>query len=231
MNMKIVCYLCLLSLITVGCGNGQSVKISEYAGIWYDIEYDRYIEVFSNGDYVLYRCTVNDGYVTNGEILGNFNGDELTVYHTSGDETLSVERVENGIIIIEDGYTFLHEKAEKIPETCSGDAVDITYHSPESAKVGELTTFIVDFDYRLTSSSHAMISIFFTSSQYGSITSKKRIEVFPTELESDTLTDDTIPLIFENGEPFELYVIMSDLEDGEWKYKRLSTDSVIINVY
>lgn len=231
LKMKSIIPTTLLGLFLVGCGSDSKDDTSEYSGLWYYLESDTYFDISNSGSLSSYSCTLNDGYVIEKNISGVIEGNSLQIID-NGVETsvFTLERDDTVLTIASDEITLLFEKSDPIPNGCLGNAIEISFSSPLEAIEGIETSFIVNFDYRLTAAS-ADVEIGFTSDESGSytISAQESFSIDESGLGSGSLMVDEVPVIFENLAPYYLHINMSP-KDTEGPYSPYASDKTLISV-
>ncbi len=213
-----VIYVVIVSLIIQGCvgGNGNDDDSSQYEGIWYSNTYDSYYVIQNNNTIEVKECSVNHGYKTS--YTGTISGNTVTIFNS--DFKLNI--VEDELNFSIDGINIAAPFAKKssIPELCTGDAIEITFFSPEIAIEGDLTTFIVNIDYRLVSANSGTIHLGFNTNTEEPTSFRltdSSFEIENTETGSASLTAVINPVYYAPPYEFLLYVNLSPSHTtGPW---------------
>jgi len=207
-----------------GSGSGNNIGVS-YEGIWYNTSIDNYIEI-TNSE-VLYRvCSINDGYRVS--LKGKVDGDNFNILNTilklslSGD-SLTISDSSSGSIV-------KYSRKSSIPVVCTGDAIEITLIAPTSVTEGLLTTFVVNFDYRLTSTNSGIVYFGFNTDVVNSFTlTENTFKIVNAETSSGSLTADTLPVLYNLPDSFMLYVNLSN-DPHPTPWVALSSDFIPVTV-
>jgi hypothetical protein len=101
-----------------------------------------------------------------------------------------------------------YTKKSEIPATCITDGIRITSYSPKTAVQGELTTFIINFEYQLKSVDTAIIPPGFTIKDDGSSSLVTPQHNASKGLRFVGMLVKGIPLLFANKTPFKLQLLM-----------------------
>lgn len=226
--------LCVL-FITSGCGggaegNGTERVENEYAGVW--TSDDNYLKITNEGDVVIYKCSFYDGYIPDNSETGTVVGNEMVLINDLETYSVQLEKQTENIVLTRDNEKIILKPAE-LPSICDEDGIELTFSSPQKAVEGELTTFTVDFDYRLSSSASAIIKVGFTSNDDGDFAFNyynPKLEITERGFGSGTLSVESRPLFFENGTPYSLYLILYDNTDGAETFIPFSSAKVVIDV-
>ncbi len=241
--MRIIKYLSILAMTSMllisGCvdlsdsnSDTNSNSETENLDVWYFPNTDLYFSINNKGEVNIHNCSLNDGYVIDNFLSATLNNDVLELlYNGKSMATYIVENNgETNNLIVNDELIIPFLIASEVPNTCSNDAIEITYFSPEEATEGVETLFIVNFDYRLTKNS-AEIQLGFTSSANGSYrpTSEETLLINESGVGSSSLTVNHIPELFENVPLFFLHINMSP-QNIDGPYSPYATDRELITI-
>lgn len=221
--MRMLSLLCLLLLAACNGESGsESSPDNKFSGFWSTEKSDGYLEIKESGDVLLRTCSLNDGYTAEEGISYKLAGNKLSTmmegFTFSGTLELKKEGKQLVLsydkdIVLPPGHTLQSEavlltKQDTIPDFCDGDAIEITYYSPKEAIEGELTTFTVDFSYRLSSSDKATIEVGFTRKDHTTLLDNKKIELSSKGLGSDSFVVESVPLVIGSGVPYSMSILM-----------------------
>lgn len=211
----------LLSLsIMSGCGGGSpdavgSSTSNKYKGFWAPSDTGAYLKVDSKGAASLYTCDFTEGYKTDGITLGNITGDTL-VPTAKGQNSVLLKLTNNGsdFSYTVNGVEQSYKKVNQIPSICTTDGIKITGISPATANEGVPTSFIISFTYQVESTSNAVIKAGFTAKENNRVElTDNELKVTKKGLSSGGMVVTGTPLIFDNGKPFKLHLVMQKAED------------------
>jgi hypothetical protein len=221
----------LSALLISSCNNESSGGEVDSLEVWYLTQANVYLTIDSTGDVRSYECSVSDGYVQETDVSGQLIGNQMVISNSGSEDLIyTVELGENQRLVHEE-YEVPFEVAFEVPSTCNDDAIEITYFSPEEAPEGIETEFLLNFDYRVASSENMIIEIGFTFDQDGGfVLTNDELEVSSLGVSSGTLTAHYVPEIFENSEPFKMYVVMYQARDNSGRFSPTASDEVLINV-
>ncbi|PKF61103.1 hypothetical protein CW745_12415 [Psychromonas sp. psych-6C06] len=220
-------------LFIVACNSGSETESNKYDGFW-KLD-DTYLEITNLGEIIIYDCTLSDGYT---RTIGDFArvvGNEMIINGRDVKDSYQLSISDGRVIGTDDELKFVLEPAE-LPTLCE-DGVEIVYNYPQEAIEDELTTFTVDFDYRLSTDSEAVVRIAVRSAEYGLIFSDDQyIEIQKNDLGRGSFTVEATPFISnDREEPFALYIflfITPELESqNSIKFIRNKHTSVPIHVW
>jgi len=224
--------LLLISVLISGCGSSSDNSLNESSEVWFFPDTNDYFEIKKSGVVSLYECSLHDGYVVDDALSGVVNNGELELFFEGGDSTIFYIE-SNGEVnsLVIDEFNISFDIVNEIPNSCDDDAIEITYFSPEDAIEGVETEFVVNFDYRLSSSESAIIEIGFTKDEVGTFTlTNSELEVLEPGTSSGSLTVSVFPSLIQNSQPYRLHIIMYEpVEPGE-SFSPTAEDSEIINV-
>ena len=233
--MKLILYfvLCLPLIFISGCNiisnSDSNTEINKYAGNWYSQEIDYYIRITNDGKVYKHYCSIDDGYESDGSLYGIVINDALT--YVIGDPA-QITAQENEISFVDFGLAVSFEKRSEIPEVCNNNAIKITFYSPEEATEGELTTFVINFDYRLSSPPSAIIRVGVAPRRSEDFI-QPDVELIITEkgLSSGSLTVQIKPLFFADKQLFKLYILMyiEQEKEGITSSITIASEEVYIN--
>lgn len=233
--------LALLSLNLIACnvegGRSSSDDSSnDLTGYWYNAADDSYIEIEPNGDVSEFDCTVNEGYQKNGDAIGTIIGNQLTISDEDVATTVIFTRNGDALEIASKSVfekqsqtiTTTASKANSIPTSCQGDAIEITETTPTTVIEGQETEFVVNFDYRLASTSNATIYFLYTDSEgiyhYSEEQSK---QITSKGTDSGSFTINLSPETYNESEPYNLMVELRPRSNSNIK---TSSDKVKIDI-
>jgi hypothetical protein len=156
MNNLISVITIITALTITSCGgggqNGDKLPVdNKYVGIWYDDGNDTYLKILDSGVASLYICTLHEGYQENSGIYAEVINDELNVTEEQSSHVYSLQIQNQNLLLSSTNVSLALTMADSIPTICENDAIEIVYLSPLEVYEGELTTFIVNYEYRLTS--------------------------------------------------------------------------------
>lgn len=221
--------LLVLTLLTgpllLGCGGGGDSGNS-FAGIWHSTSADEYLEIQSSGLAKHRVCSINDGYPVRN--VGRINGNTLEI----DSETYGIW-LENDILNVLRDYDdriFEFIRAWSVPDACAGDAIEITYVSPARATEGALTTFIVNFDYRLSSTTSGIVDLGFNLNDADTFRFTGGVlEITGTGTGSGSLSAEVSPVFYEPPESFKAAVSLWRNSDPTGRYG-LAWDETAVTV-
>ena len=99
--------------------NGVSDPISKYAGNWHYKEANTYLQIQSNSNITIRRCSINNGYVADKNLTASINNDTLTIIDGKLKRTSTLSMIDNKLIeTYTDGSTVQWLKHNNIPESC-----------------------------------------------------------------------------------------------------------------
>lgn len=234
----------LTSLLMAGCGSdGESDSSNQdFTGYWYNAKGDSYIDIRSNGDMYGYKCTLNEGYQSDGSVTGKISGNQVTFTNDASDGTAQVTATRNGDTLTfnltqtKDGKTFTAAtsgtKTDQIPTICTGDAIEVTYASPTTATAGQETQFVVSFDYRLTSTAKATIQLAYpVDSDLEYLWPRNAIlHLDKKGMGSGSFTATVTPEKLSNNKPYRLLLEMSQDLDNDDDTDKFDTDEVEVTI-
>ena len=174
------------------------------SGVWHYVEplgrgftKNSYIEISQNGDFTLYQCTLNDGWIPHPRVSGNYNGTELSIrediYFTGryNDEVYSLTYSEEnpsslrigdyddilfGISVEDDDGAINFTRATSLPSSCNESIVEIVSVTPDNVISNIETPVSVEFQYRNSSGIDLLLGILGTCSDDESEVSEAIIE-------------------------------------------------------
>ncbi len=213
-------------LILFGCSDSDDTTSVSYEGNWYNTSADSYLEITNSNTALFRECSVNNGYQVVGS--GELEGDSIP----SGSFTYKLLRAGNKLTLSAEGLGDIAELIlqSSIPSVCTGDAIEITFGSPTSATEGILTTFTVNFDYRLISRDSAIVYFGFNTSNSSNFTlTDNTFEITQAESGSGSLTADIMPVFYDSPDSFSIYVNISENPHPD-VWAPLSSDNMAITV-
>ena len=207
-NLVFFIFLCGI-LVSCSENGGNSTSFN---GNWYLATSDTFVEISSDDTVFIRECTLNDGYRVS--YTGTINGDTIFL-NDGGELILRLESDTLFVTVVSTDEVLELARMDSIPSLCQGDAIEITYVSPTSAIEGVLTTYIVNFDYRLSSSDSGEITLSFNTVDPNGFEVLDTLILPQAETSSGSLTADVVPILYSSPNSFELSV---DL----WRYPRSS---------
>ncbi len=223
----------LLYVLATGCSkNDNSARPSPYIGNWYFGGTDAYLEI-TKTEVLLRECSLNDGYVSNGEAKLTLIDDIILSSIDGVEEKINLEIREGQLIAHDEEGEYESElsRVDNIPEYCSSDALEITYASPVEVVQGETIEFIVSFDYRLTSQLPAEIRVGRSNGEVGAhLVYDEVIELSSQGLGSGSFTVLVTPEVFDSKILYDIEVSMIPVVDVGAYYTQYATDRVILKV-
>jgi hypothetical protein len=229
----------LFSMFMAGCelnedsstsSDAEHIETSQ-AVIWYLPEFDAYYKFLNNIIYS-YRCSINNGYKLFRTQSGFISEESITFTDNEAPVTNDIEMQDgNNGLIIDDDFSYPFKLVTDIPLVCDGDAVEITYFSPEEVEEGVETNFVVNFDYRLASAENAVIDLGFTTEKDTFIIAGDKFEITERGTSSGSLTARYIPTSIEGGFPFQIHITMYEPTEGEELIYSIAGDekTIIVN--
>lgn len=219
-------YLILFSLFLSGCGGGSNNGTDSYQGYWKHEFVDTYLEIRSDNIARIRACSLNDGYVETDS--GTLVDDELTI----GSAVFNLALSGDSLIVTDDiiGAEVIFSRVASIPGECTGDAIEITSVTPSSVNEGVLTTFTVNFDYRLVSVENAIVDVGFnnTDPNIARLT-EDTWEINSASLGSGWFVVDMTPVYYAEPDNFIVSVFLSE-NPHPTKWFPLSSSQSIITV-
>lgn len=220
--------LSLLCLLLLAACNGESGTSSEkkqddnFTGLWYEEKSDSYLEIKEPGVVLLRTCSLNDGYTAEEGASYKLAGNKLSTLVEGGSFSSTLELKKEGTqlvlsydldSVLPPGYAWpsgavVLTKQDTIPDSCDGDAIEITYYSPKEAIEGELTTFTVDYSYRLSSADKADFGVGFTITDKTMVSFGELISVSSKGSGSGSFSFDYAPSMVKDG---VTYFVMVDM--------------------
>jgi len=204
--------LSILCAILLGCGasddtSNKTTNVS-YEGFWYNVSNDAYLEIMNNT--ALFRdCSVNNGYRVSesNELVGDTILTESTTYN--------LLRIDNNLTLSVEGFGKVSkfELQPSLPSVCTGDAIEITFSSPTSATAGIVTSFMVNFDYRLSSKTKGIVHLGFntdTNNPRDTVLSNSTFLISQAETGSGSLSADIKPVYYNMPDSFKISVILTE---------------------
>lgn len=200
-----------LAIALLGCDDDKDNTHSKYAGVWYRAESDSFTKILNNGDVIPYECTLN-GYTKMDveEYSSKVIGDNVIWNYLSESGTATLEIQGDMLISSEEGEEPMSmKKFDSIPDTCEGNAIEISYISTTEVNEGEDTTFTIDFNYRLADP-EAVIEVGFTSNIDGTatFTDQGLLDIFEQAGGSSSVTVNHVPALLGDAVPYYLYIFM-----------------------
>jgi hypothetical protein len=236
MNNLISVITIITALTITSCGGGgqsgdKTPIDNKYAGIWYDDENDTYLKILDSGVASLYICTLHEGYQENPGIYAEVINDELNVTEEQSSYVYSLQIQNQNLLLSSTNVSLALTMVDSIPTICENDAIEIVYLSPLEVYEGELTTFIVNYEYRLTSAENGEIGVGFTSDASGAylISEENTLDVDSTGSASGSFTLSHTPMSFGNGTLLYLHINMSPI-DQEADYSPYASSEIAIDI-
>lgn len=245
--MKVInsVFISVFASLIIGCGgsgsteNNDQKSTSKYAGIWYLSDLDEYLEIKNDDDVSIRVCSVNNGYKKSKMFSAYISNDKLVKkYLIAEDEyisQLSLSSDTNELYVGQDAPK-TYERRNFLPPICINDAIDLTYYFPKNTVEGQLTDFVVNFDYKLVSSAavkiHACVSTFLLFEINGieeeivACVTVDQSSISKPGTNSGSYAFKATPEIFVDGSPYYVSVALHDAEN----FKTLAYDSAVINV-
>jgi len=215
-KIKDILTIALICQMLIGCfgDDSDNSNTSPYAGAWYNESGKHYLEIESDNTVTMRQCTMHNGYAP--FYTGSVDGDKLDIFSMSFNLSL-----EGNILTLKDAdgnVIFEYVRASSVPDVCNGDAIEITFSSPTSVTEGILTTFQVDFDYRLSSTNNGIVYLGFNTGEANAFTlTTSTFEVYTTGTGSASLSADIIPVLYSSPDSFAIYVNISENpHPGSW---------------
>ncbi len=190
----------------MSCGGGDSSDTS-YEGYWRSLVTDHYLEIASDNTVTYRACAVNDGYRATHS--GTITGDNLVFDSVNYQLTLA----DNSLTISDDANGVLSEyvRASSLPSVCTGDAIELTFISPTITTEGVVTTYMVNFDYRLASTNSGIVYLGFNTFNVTDATlTSSTLEINNAETGSGSLSADVTPVYYDLPDSFFLYINLSE---------------------
>lgn len=226
MNIIQTIVVIALCLFLIGCDGSDNSNSPSFKGNWYNQTTDDYLEIKNNNTVFIRECSVNNGYhvISSGEIDGD------TLYFGSFAYKLSRESNKLTVSSENSGFIWEYILQLSIPSNCTGDAIEITFISPSSVTEGMLTTFVVNFDYRLVSKENGIVYLGFNKTGPDTFTiSDSTFEITQAESGSGSLSAATLPVYYSPPDSFAVIVGISENSSpipGEF----LSRDNMAVTV-
>lgn len=193
----------------------EETETNKYQGFWSHNDSSSYLKIDNKGAVTVYTCAFTEGYKTDGTVAGNVSGDTLTPTDNSIDPIifkLSNDSFEFSFTDSE--VTTSYNKANQLPQVCTGDGIEITSINPKVATEGQLTTFTISFTYQVESTSAAVIKPGFTFENGDNILlADEEFNVGKKGLSSASMVVTETPVIFDSKKPFKLHLEMFKSED------------------
>lgn len=225
-------FLIFSMFLLMGCGGEDSSSNDDFVGIWFDEEKLTLLKVNSTGEVFTYEC-VYDQYEVMTNISGDVRNNEIYIVSNgpSFEITYQAEFSDNKMNLVSGELSFVLSKLENIPSYCESDWIKITFASPEQANVDTYVTFIINYDYRLSSDSTAIIKLCFTFGEDGSclLLQENSESVTESGLGSGSLTVNDIPTSIEGSSLYSVSVLMNSTNQ-ETEYLSFAGDRIEITI-
>ncbi len=198
-------FIIVTALFTAACNSGSEPKNDEYVGFW---KLDNtYLEITTLGEVIIYNCTLADGYTKSNFDFGRVVDDEMIITGEYIESPYKLSIISGQIIGSAGDMKLILDSAE-LPTQCD-NGIKVVYSYPTEVVEGDLTTFTIDFDYRLTTASEAVVRIASPSAEHGLTFYENNLEIKRTELGRGSFTVEGMPYIAsDNEEPFSLYIYL-----------------------
>lgn len=138
------------------------------------------------------------GVVEGNQIYTDYSTGKLSI----SDDTLTITDTTSG-------ETGEYIKESSLPVVCYGDAIEITYFTPETAIEGVPTTFLVNFDYRLSSVDSATVYLGFnTDFVNGFSLSDNTLGITEQGTGTGSFSQEVSPVFYAAPDSFKMSVIL-----------------------
>ncbi|CAA0100896.1 Uncharacterised protein [BD1-7 clade bacterium] len=225
--MKRICVMFSLITFLLACSEDGNDDKSDLLGWWKLTATDSYLRISADGKISVFDCSVNDGYREVHSVQGVIENGTLTIQ----DNEPVVWNTKGEMLLDLDTQEAIAERANDLPSICTGNAIDIVSFSPETASVGISTQFSISFDYRLSTTSAAVILFGITSADDGTFSpAKTQYEVLQAETGSGELVADITLVPLAENAPYSIDIVMfsGKIDDGSFEW--LASDRKTLNV-